>query len=120
MVASYTPKAMPRSASAAAATKVTSFMEGVATHGTASGVGFPSYLCAAVKTGTSQTSATQQVVEDWMIAFAPAKNPTVAVAVVVPQQAIFSDGASVAGPIMKAVLEAAIPQGSVKLPCTVP
>jgi peptidoglycan glycosyltransferase len=92
----------------------------VATHGTAAGVRFPSYLCAAVKTGTAQTNVTQNVTEDWMIGFAPANHPTVAVAVVVPKQYIGSDGASVAGPIMKAVLEAALPQGSVKLPCTVP
>ena len=37
-----------------------------------------------------------------MIGFAPANNPQVAVAVVVPQQANSSDGASVAGPIMNA------------------
>ena len=40
-----------------------------------------------------------------MIGFAPANNPQVAVAVVVPQQANSSDGASVAGPIMNAVLQ---------------
>ena len=39
-----------------------------------------------------------------MIGFAPANNPQVAVAVVVPQQANGSDGASVAGPIMNKVL----------------
>jgi hypothetical protein len=39
--------------------------------------------------------------------------------VVVPQQANSSDGASVAGPIMKAVMTAAVPQSSVKQPCTV-
>ncbi len=85
--------------------------------GTASGVGFPAYLCAAVKTGTAQTSPTQQVTEDWMIGFAPANDPKVAVAVVVPEQNISSDGAAVAGPIMKAVLQAAVPQGSVTQPC---
>jgi peptidoglycan glycosyltransferase len=96
-------------------------MEAVITNpgGTAAGVGFPSYLCAAVKTGTAQTSPTLHVNSDWMIGFAPANNPQVAVAVVVPQQAVESDGAGVAGPIMKAVLEAALPQGSVSQPCTV-
>ena len=54
-----------------------------------------------------------------MIGFAPANHPKVAVAVVVPDQNIGSDGASVAGPIMKAVLEAALPQGSVTQPCNV-
>ncbi len=89
-------------------------MEGVVASGTADKVGFPAYLCAAVKTGTAQTSPTQQVNHDWMIGFAPADNPQVAVAVVVPDQNLSSDGAGVAGPIMKAVLEAALPQGSVQ------
>jgi len=118
-VESYTPKAASAVATAQAAQQVTSLMEGVVASGTASGVGFPPYLCAAVKTGTAQTSPTQQVTEDWMIGFAPANHPKVAVAVVVPDQYIGSDGASVAGPIMKAVLEAAVPQGSVTQPCNV-
>jgi len=42
------------------------------------------------------------------------------VAVVVPDQNISSDGASVAGPIMKAVMQAALPPGSVQQPCGVP
>jgi len=121
LVESYTPKPLPRTASEATAQQVTSLMEGVVTQpgATASGVGFPSWLCAAVKTGTAQTSPTQQVTEDWMIGFAPANNPQVAVAVVVPDQYIGSDGAEVAGPIMKAVLEAAVPESSVTQPCTV-
>ncbi len=119
IVTTYTPKAMPRSASSIAAQAVTSLMEGVVTQpgATASGVGFPSYLCAAVKTGTAQTGLNLN--EDWMIGFAPANNPQVAVAVVVPEQTQSSDGASVAGPIMKSVLEAAVPQSSVSQPCTV-
>jgi peptidoglycan glycosyltransferase len=114
-VTRYTPKPLPRTASTKAATQVTTLMEGVVTHGTASGVGFPAYLCAAVKTGTAQTAPTQHVNTDWMIGFAPAYHPVVAVAVMVPQQALESDGASVAGPIMRSVLEAAVPQGSAAL-----
>jgi peptidoglycan glycosyltransferase len=112
---------MPRSASTLAAQAVTSLMEGVVTQpgATASGVGFPPYLCAAVKTGTAQTGLPGGLTDDWMIGFAPANNPQVAVAVVVPDQAQESDGAHVAGPIMKSVLEAAVPQSSVSQPCTV-
>jgi peptidoglycan glycosyltransferase len=121
LVDSYAPKAASTVASPQTAQQVTALMEAVITNpgGTAAGVGFPSYLCAAVKTGTAQTSPTLHVNSDWMIGFAPANNPQVAVAVVVPQQAVESDGAGVAGPIMKAVLEAALPQGSVSQPCTV-
>ena len=39
---------------------------------------------------------------------------------VVPQQSNSSDGAHVAGPIMNAVLQAAVPQSSVSQPCNVP
>ena len=120
LVESYAPKAAAIVATTQAAQQVASLMEGVVASGTASGVGFPAYLCAAVKTGTAQTSPTQQVTDLWMIGFAPANKPQIAVAVVVPDQYIGSDGAQVAGPIMKAVMEAALPQGSVSQPCRVP
>jgi peptidoglycan glycosyltransferase len=116
-VQSYTPTAMPRTATAQAAQSVTALMESVPISGTASGVGFPSYLCAAVKTGTAQTGL--GVNHDWMIGFAPANNPTIAVAVVVPFQNISSDGAGIAGPIMNKVMQAALPPGSVQQPCNV-
>jgi peptidoglycan glycosyltransferase len=121
LVENYTPKAASTVSSAQTAQQVTALMEGVITNpgGTAAGVGFPSYLCAAVKTGTAQTNPTTGLTDTWMIGFAPANNPQVAVAVVVPQQSNSSDGASVAGPIMKAVLQAAVPQSSVSQPCTV-
>ena len=54
-----------------------------------------------------------------MIGFAPANHPQVAVAVVVPEQSNSSDGAGIAGPIMKAVLQAAVPQTRVQQPCNV-
>ena len=117
LVESYSPKPMPRTATPQAAAQVTNLMKRVAVDGTASGVGFPSYLCVAVKTGTAQTSPTQLETETWMIGFAPANDPKVAVAVVVPEQTIASDGAEVAGPIMKAVLEAAVPPGSTSGSC---
>ena len=94
LVESYTPKATAIVATTQAAQQVTSLMEGVVASGTASGVGFPAYLCAAVKTGTAQTSPTQQVTDLWMIGFAPANNPQIAVAVVVPDQYIGSDGSA--------------------------
>jgi penicillin-binding protein A len=120
LVQGYTPKALATVATQQAAQQVTSLMEGVVASGTASGVGFPGYLCAAVKTGTAQTSPGQSVNHDWMIGFAPANDPKVAVAVVVPDQNISSDGAGVAGPIMNKVLQAALPPGSVTQPCSVP
>ena len=43
-----------------------------------------------------------------MIAFAPASNPVVAVAVVLPKQPYSAWGATVAGPVMKCVIEGAL------------
>jgi len=117
LVTTYQDKPMPQSASPAAGQAVTALMESVPISGTASGVGFPGYLCAAVKTGTAQTGLS--VNHDWMIGFAPANNPQIAVAVVVPFQNISSDGASVAGPIVNKVMQAALPPGSVQQPCNV-
>ena len=124
IVTTYVPKPMARSASTIAAQAVTSLMEGVANgsvpDATVAPGFFPPYLCAAVKTGTAQTGLPNGLTHDWMIGFAPANNPKVAVAVVVPYQSQESDGAHVAGPIMNAVLQAALPPGSVSQPCTVP
>jgi peptidoglycan glycosyltransferase len=117
LVETYTPKPMARSASVQAAQSVTALMESVPINGTAKGVGFPSYLCAAVKTGTAQTGLGLN--HDWMIGFAPANDPKIAVAVVVPYQNISSDGASIAGPIVNKVMQAALPPGSVQQPCNV-
>ena len=119
LVRSYTPTVYKQGASATAAQSVTSLMEGVITQpgATAYGVGFPPYLCAAVKTGTAQTGL--NVNHDWMIGFAPANNPQIAIAVVVPYQDVASDGAGVAGPIVKYMMEQALPPGSVPPNCTV-
>ena len=119
VVQTYTPKAASTVASAQTAQQVTSLMEGVVASGTADHVGFPAYLCAAVKTGTAQTDPTTGLTDTWMIGFAPANHPQVAVAVVVPEQSNDSDGAHVAGPIVNAVLQAAVPQSSVTQPCNV-
>jgi peptidoglycan glycosyltransferase len=119
LVQTYNPKVESTVATAQTAQQVTSLMEGVVASGTADHVGFPAYLCAAVKTGTAQTDPTTGLTDTWMIGFAPANHPQVAVAVVVPQQSNSSDGAGIAGPIMKAVLEAAVPQSSVQQPCNV-
>ena len=78
------PSAYKQAAPASAAQSVTSLMESVVTSGTATITNFPAYLCAAVKTGTAQTGL--DLNHDWMIGFAPANNPQVAIAVVVPWQ----------------------------------
>ena len=95
-----------------AAASVTALMKLVVTQGTADQVGFPASLDAAVKTGTAQTGNPSANTDDWMIGFAPADNPQIAVAVVVPNQNFVDTGAGVAGPIMKAMLEAGVTSAS--------
>jgi len=80
-------------------------MEQVVTGGTASGVGFPAQFDVAAKTGTAQTGNVKKNTDDWLIAFAPATNPTIAIAVVVPFQPTANFGATVAGPIVKCLVE---------------
>ncbi len=89
---------------------VTALMRSVVTdpHGTAADVGFPAGLDVAVKTGTAQTGNPLANTDDWMIGFAPASDPQIAIAVVVPLQYQHDNGAGVAGPIMKAMFEAAL------------
>jgi penicillin-binding protein A len=90
------------------AAQITPLMEKVVTEGTAYGIFLPQDDVAA-KTGTAQVgNALTNDTDDWMIAFAPATDPVIAVAVSVPFQNYSATGATVAGPIMKCVIEAAI------------
>ena len=106
-VSTTTPAPWMTAASPQAAASVTALMKSVVTSGTADGVGFSPSLDAAVKTGTAQTGNPKENTDDWMIGFAPASDPKIAVAVVVPLQTYSSLGAGVAGPIVKAMLNAA-------------
>src|SRR5580658_5797395 len=107
VVQTFKPSVYKQSLSAAAAALIVPLMEQVAISGTAAGV-FPSSLDVAVKTGTAQTGNGASNTNDWMIGFAPANDPKVAVAVEVPLQPTSDTGALVAGPIMRAMLEAAL------------
>ncbi len=109
VVETYQPRVWKQAMSAAAAAEVTPLMESVATSGTAAGDGFPASLDVAVKTGTAQVGfPVITSVADWMIGFAPAKDPKVAIAVVVPFQSLSTQGASIAGPIVRQMLEDAL------------
>jgi len=91
----------------AQANVIVPLMRNVVAYGTASGVGFLPQDEVAAKTGTAQTRGNTET-DDWMIAFAPASHPTVAVAVVVPFQPKSFYGATVAGPIVKCLIEGAL------------
>lgn len=91
---------------AAQANVIVPLMHEVVTNGTASGVGFPAQYDVAAKTGTAQTGNAKKNTDDWLIAFAPASDPTIAIAVVVPYQPTANFGATVAGPIVRDLVDA--------------
>ena len=100
-----------------AAAQVTSLMQLVVTQGTADQRGL---LAVARRRGQDRDGtdrATRSAnTDDWMIGFAPANNPKIAVAVVVPNQNFIDTGAGIAGPIMKAMLEAGVAWGASAVP----
>jgi penicillin-binding protein A len=102
LVESYTPKPFSTPDSPQTAAAITKLMEGVVQHGTAYGV-FPASEDVAAKTGTAQVANNTETT-DWMIAFAPATAPKVAVAVMLPFQALSAYGATVAGPVAQQMI----------------
>jgi penicillin-binding protein A len=110
LVESYKPTVYKHAESAQAARSVNRLMQSVVTtpRGTAHYVGFPASMDIAVKTGTAQAGTGNTNTTDWMIGFAPAYDPAVAISVVVPYQARSASGATIAGPIMKAMMAAAL------------
>jgi peptidoglycan glycosyltransferase len=85
-------------------------MVGVTEGGTATNVAIPGVQVAA-KTGTAETGGAAGSNDNWLVAFAPAQHPTIAVAVVVPPQSglpASPTGSEVAGPIARAMLVAAL------------
>jgi penicillin-binding protein A len=111
LVAHYTPKPWLTATSPATAATVTGLMQKVVTNGTATEVGFPPQDDVAAKTGTAQV-LNSTAIDAWMIAFAPAYAPKIAVAVMIPNVPdVYSPngtGAQIAGPVMKAMIEAAL------------
>ena len=106
VVKSYDAHAWLHPTSAATASSITQMMQLVTSPGgTAADLVLPNVKVAA-KTGTAQTG--QNSTDDWMVAFAPASAPKVVVAVAIPDQAPSATGDSVAGPITRAVLAAAL------------
>ncbi len=115
VIKKYSPSVWETPLSSIQAGEIVPLMQNVVRWGTAAGI-FPAYLDVAAKTGTAQTGNKQKNTDDWMIAFAPATNPTVAVAVVMPFQSVNGFGATVAGPIVKCLVEGAIALQSGKPP----
>ena len=95
--------------SAATARMLTDMMVAVVDNGTAQTAQIPGVKVAG-KTGTAQ-SAPSRPPYAWFVSFAPADNPTVAVAVLVQDAGVDRDaisGSGLAAPIAKAVMEAVL------------
>ena len=104
LVTTYTPKPWLSATNPLTAAAVTNLMKGVVSFGTAAGV-FPASWNVAAKTGTAEVGTTANpLTNDWMIAFAPANDPKVAVAVAVPNQPASKTGAEVSGPVTRTIL----------------
>jgi len=102
-VKTINPSVMSKVMSPTTAVELTSMMRSVVEEGTGQAVQLPG-LQIAGKTGTAQIGVTgSNLTRPWFIAFAPANNPRIAIAVTVARtQGGF--GATVAAPIAKALL----------------
>ncbi|HMC51892.1 MAG TPA: penicillin-binding transpeptidase domain-containing protein, partial [Acidimicrobiales bacterium] len=108
VVQSWQPRPWVQAASPGTASKLRDMMVGVVTGGTATRAAVPGVVVAA-KTGTAQTIGDNA--HAWLIAFAPADAPKVAVAVIVESQPGLGDnvtGGRVAAPIASAMMAAAL------------
>jgi len=107
VVRRFTPKAWRTAVSPQVAEVVAATMVEVAARGTATALAVPGVTTAG-KTGTAQLG--NGTSHAWIIGFAPAEAPRVAIAVIVEAQPGASEqtGGRVAAPIGRAVLEAAL------------
>jgi peptidoglycan glycosyltransferase len=102
------PKPLSRAVSPEVATELQAMMVTVVSRGTGSSAAIPG-VSVGGKTGTAQDGKRPPHV--WFMAFAPAENPQVAVAVIVENGGRLGDdatGGAVAGPIARAVMEAVL------------
>ena len=84
------------------ASAVTGMMEAVVREGTGTSAQIPGVQVAG-KTGTAQTQFGDAINNVWFIAFAPARDPRVALAVT--EKAVPGEGATFAAPVARAVIE---------------
>jgi len=96
------PDPLGRAVAAQHASEINQMMQAVVTGGTGTAAQIPG-IAVAGKTGTAETGE-NHVNTTWFIAFAPADNPRIAVAVVVERQ--HATGGEVAAPIAKQIMEA--------------
>jgi penicillin-binding protein A len=109
------PQAWKTTMAPTTAATLTELMKGVATNGTASCcIALRNGVSVAVKTGTAQLNpeGQQQRSHAWIMGFAPAEAPKLAISVFIKgvnDQVSASTGGRLAGPIAKQVLDASLP-----------
>jgi peptidoglycan glycosyltransferase len=106
------PAQLRRAVSPQVAAELTQMMESVVQHGTGTSAQIPG-VAVAGKTGTAQ-NATGAAPHAWFVAFAPAVQPKIAIAVLVENGGGNSDatGGAIAAPIAKAVIQAELKKKS--------
>lgn len=103
------PQVLHQAVSGAVAGQLTQMMVDVVNAGTGTPAQIPGVTVAG-KTGTANSAASRSPYA-WMVAFAPANDPQVAVAVVIEQTGVARDditGGGLAGPIARDVMKAVI------------
>ncbi|HEX5309436.1 MAG TPA: penicillin-binding transpeptidase domain-containing protein [Solirubrobacteraceae bacterium] len=103
VVQRISPKAQSVVMRPSTASAVTKMMEAVVNEGTGVSAQIPGVQVAG-KTGTAETQIGTAINNVWFIAFAPAQDPTVAVAVTL--KGVPGQGAAFAAPVAKQVIEA--------------
>ncbi len=103
------PEVLHQAVSAQVAGELTQMMVAVVTSGTGTPAQIPGVEVAG-KTGTANSSASRSPYA-WMVTFAPANDPQVAVAVLIERTGVSRadiTGGGLAGPVAKAVMEAVL------------
>ena len=98
-----TPQQYSRVMSAATAEKLTAMMQKVVEEGTGTAAALTG-IDVAGKTGTAERDVINNITQPWFIAFAPASDPQIAIAVTI-EKTVGGFGGTDAAPIAKAVME---------------
>ena len=106
VISQTTPTVMSQALSAQSAAKLNAMMQSVVVKSNQN-LSLPNVAVAA-KSGTAQIGFRNQAINGWVIGFAPAQDPKIAVAVVIHNASTY--GTLTAGPIMRQVMKEALKQ----------
>jgi penicillin-binding protein A len=104
------PERVSRVMSAKSARELGEMMQNVVREGTGTAAALQG-IDVAGKTGTAEKDPSRNLVQPWFIAYAPANDPKIAIAVTI-EDSIGGFGGTVAAPVAKAVLEQLLGAGA--------